>query len=179
MFCSQCGTNNADNAAFCAGCGAPLANGQPLKQETPVQDTPMQPENPVYQAPQNDFQPSYTPTPNPSLPGKGMGIAGMILGIASIVFMCTFYLALPCAIVGLILSCSAKSKAKKAGMKNGFAVAGIITSAIGLGLGIIYLILAAIGFGILAEYGYDLETFFEEYDEYYYEYSVKLRNLFK
>ncbi len=161
MFCSQCGTNNADGAAFCAGCGAPLENEQTVKQEAPVQDTPVQPEAPVYQAPQNDFQPSYNPTPNPELPGKGMGIAGMILGIASIVFMCTFYLALPCAIVGLILSCSANGKAKKAGMKNGFAVAGIITSAIGLGLVVIYLIFAAIGFGILAEYGYEIEDFME------------------
>ncbi len=178
MFCSQCGTNNAENAAFCAGCGAPLAN-EPIKQEVPIQDTPMQPENPVYQAPQNDFQPSYTPTPNPSLPGKGMGIAGMILGIASIVFMCTFYLAIPCAIVGLILSCCAKSKAKKAGMKNGFAVAGIITSSIGLAVAVISIVLTVIGIGILAEYGYDLEEMLEEYEYYYYEYSVKLRNLFK
>lgn len=158
MFCSQCGTNNADNAAFCAGCGAPLAGEQPVNQEAP-----QQPEAPVYQEPQNDFQPPYNPTPAPQLPGKGLGIAGMVLGIASIVLMCTFYLALPCAIVGLILSCNANGKAKKAGMKNGFAVAGIITSAIGLGLGVIYLILAVIGFGVLAEYGYEIEDFMEYY----------------
>lgn len=156
MFCSQCGMNNADNAAFCAGCGAPLANEQPVAQEAP-----QQPEAPVVQQPQGDFQPSYTPTPSPELPGKGMGIAGMILGIASLVLMCYFYIALPCAIVGLILSCSANGKAKKVGMKNGCAVAGIITSSIGLGLGVIYLLLAAIGFAAISEMGYDLEDFME------------------
>jgi hypothetical protein len=93
--------------------------------------------------------------------------------------MCTFYIALPCAIVGLILSICSKSKAKKAGMKNGFAVAGIVTSAIGLGLGVLYIIFAVIGAGILMEYGYDIEEFLEEYENYYYEYSTAIRNFFK
>ena len=113
----------------------------------------------------------------------------MILGIASLVFMCYFYISLPCAIVGLILSISSKSKAKKAGMKNGFSVAGIITSAIGLGIAVLYIVLAIIGLAVLVDSGYsvqdimngnfDLEEFFEEYEYYYYEYSTMLRNFFK
>ena len=188
MFCSQCGTKNNDGAAFCAGCGAPLETELSAKQEAPDQELKPQSENieieaPAnnFQAPQNDFSAnqSYTPTPAPSLPGKGQGIAGMVLGIVSLVMMCTFYIALPCAIVGLILSITSKSKAKKAGMKNGFAVAGIVTSAIGLGLGVLYIIFAVIGAGILMEYGYDLEEFLEEYENYYYEYSTAIRNFFK
>ena len=188
MFCSQCGTKNNDGAAFCAGCGAPLETELSAKQEAPDQELKPQSENieieaPAnnFQAPQNDFSAnqSYTPTPAPSLPGKGQGIAGMVLGIVSLVMMCTFYIALPCAIVGLILSISSKSKAKKAGMKNGFAVEGIVTSAIGLGLGVLYIIFAVIGAGVLMEYGYDIEEFLEEYENYYYEYSTAIRNFFK
>lgn len=156
MFCSQCGTNNADGAAFCAGCGAPMANEQPVNQEVP-----QQPEiQPGYQTSQGDFRTQYTPTPKPELPGKGMGIAAMILGIASLVLMCTFYLSIPCAIVGLILGCSANGKAKKAGMKNGCAVAGIITSSIGLGLAVIVIVLAIIGLGVIEELGMDYYDFY-------------------
>lgn len=194
MFCSQCGTKNADGAAFCAGCGAPMANDVAENQEAPVIEAPVaeepKPEVPEVQPIQNDFQPNdYTPTPAPVLPGKGAGIAGMILGIASLVFMCYFYISLPCAIVGLILSISSKSKAKKAGMKNGFSVAGIITSAIGLGIAILYIVLAIIGLAVLVDSGYsvqdiingnfDVEEFLEEYEYYYYEYSTMLRNFFK
>lgn len=31
MFCPKCGEETTENAAFCAGCGASLAGGQPLK----------------------------------------------------------------------------------------------------------------------------------------------------
>ena len=171
-----------------------MANDVAENQEAPVIEAPVaedpKPEVPEVQPIQNDFQPNdYTPTPAPVLPGKGAGIAGMILGIASLVFMCYFYISLPCAIVGLILSISSKSKAKKAGMKNGFSVAGIITSAIGLGIAVLYIVLAIIGLAVLVDSGYsvqdimngnfDLEEFFEEYEYYYYEYSTMLRNLFK
>lgn len=31
MFCSKCGKETTENAVFCAGCGASLAGGQPMK----------------------------------------------------------------------------------------------------------------------------------------------------
>ena len=31
MFCTKCGKETIDNAALCAGCGASLAGGQPMK----------------------------------------------------------------------------------------------------------------------------------------------------
>ena len=38
MYCSSCGTQNADGASFCAQCGRPLAGGQPAQmQATPAQ----------------------------------------------------------------------------------------------------------------------------------------------
>lgn len=36
MFCGKCGVKNADNATFCAGCGAKLNGGQTVKNSKPV-----------------------------------------------------------------------------------------------------------------------------------------------
>ena len=43
MFCSNCGTNNADNAKFCGGCGAPLLAPTPVEPVAPVAPTPVMP----------------------------------------------------------------------------------------------------------------------------------------
>lgn len=85
-----------------------------------------------------------------SVPGKGLGIAGMVLGIVSLVFFCIWYISLPCGITGIILSAVSKSKAKPYGAKSGLATAGIVCSAIALGLMILFIILVAIG---IAEMG--------------------------
>lgn len=133
MFCSKCGVQNEEGLNFCANCGAPL-NAAPA--------APVAPQQPVYQ------QPAYQPAP--VVPGKGMGIAGMVLGIIGLVFMCVFYIGIPCAIVGVILSGLASSKAKKAGLKNGMATAGIVCSCIALGFNILWIVGlgAAIGIGM-------------------------------
>lgn len=69
--------------------------------------------------------PAYAPAPAAdTFPGKGLGIAGLIVAI--------FF-----PLIGLILSLVANSQSKKAGFKNGPAKAGIIVGAILLVLGII------------------------------------------
>lgn len=70
-------------------------------------------------------------------PGKTLGIVGLICAIIW-----------PISIVGLIISIIAMVKSKKAGMGNGFALAGIIIGAIGVVTGIIALagVLALIPF---------------------------------
>ena len=79
-----------------------------------------------------------TPAPAPTqtaaaapatVPGKGLGIAGLILAIF-----------IP--LVGLILSIIAKSQSKKAGYKNGPATAGIWIS-------IILMVLGAVLIGLI------------------------------
>ena len=197
MFCPQCGTNNPDGSAFCAGCGAPLvvneqpaqAVPQPEYQEPQPEYQAPQPEyqepqpeyqapqpeyqqpQPQYQAPQGDFQqnpyqaypqPPYAPAsaPNNSVPGLGMGIAGMVLGIVTCLFYCYFFISIPCGIVSLILSITASGKAKNVGRKNGFATAGIITSSIGLGLTVFFFLIGIIG---LADMGMDFDDFFSIY----------------
>jgi hypothetical protein len=57
--------------------------------------------------------------PAASVPGKVLGIVGLILAIVW-----------PFQVIGLILSLVARSQSKAAGLKNGPAVAGIIISII-------------------------------------------------
>ena len=163
MFCPNCGTQNADNAAFCAGCGAKLSVEQPVYEpqqpavepQQPVSE-PQQPvyQQPVYQQPAYQ-QPAYQqpvyqqPFQQPvyqqpvTVPGKGLGIAGMVLGIIALLFTCcSEYISIPCAVIGLILSIVGLSKAKKAGMKNGCALAGIICTCIALVITTLLLVLA-------------------------------------
>jgi hypothetical protein len=71
------------------------------------------------------YPPAYPAIP-PDNPGKGLGIAGLIMGFLG-----------PLSVVGLILSIVGLRKSKQAGMGNGVAVAGIIISAIDLVIGII------------------------------------------
>ena len=123
MFCPNCGAQNADNVAFCASCGANLGAQQPVYQ-APVQ--------PVYQ------QPIQQP-----VPGKGMGITGMVLGIVALVLFCMWYVSIPSAIVGAILSGVALKKAQEVGKKNGMATAGLVCSCIALGIAILFVLAVA------------------------------------
>ncbi len=135
MFCSKCGVQNEDGLNFCANCGAPL-NAAPAEPVAPA--APVMPQQPVYQ------QPAYQPAPvKASVPGKGLGIAGMVLGIVGLVLICFGWVSIISSIVGISLSGVGMSKAKKAGVKNGMATAGLVCSCISLGL---YFILFAIGF---------------------------------
>jgi hypothetical protein len=82
--------------------------------------------------------------------GKGLCIAGMILGIVSCVLFCFAYLAIPAAIVGLALSIIGRGKSKAANAPTGMATAGIILSVIGLAIDIICgLILGSLFLGLI------------------------------
>ncbi len=75
--------------------------------------------------------------------GKGLSIAGFVLGIVALVlgFLSGWFsiIALPIAIVGLVLSVVGGKKAQANGEKNGFATAGLV-------IGIIAVVLSAILF---------------------------------
>lgn len=134
MFCQNCGSKVEDGLNFCPACGKPVAN--PNNAQPPVQPT-YSPATP----PQYGFKP-------PVVPGKGLGIAGMVCGIVSLVLFCIWYISIPCAIVGAILSALAKNKASEVGMDNGMAKAGIVCSWIALGLAILFIVIVAIIAGI-------------------------------
>ncbi len=179
MFCRNCGANNADNAAFCVSCGTPMANEQPVDQEPvqPVSQEPVQPvyqqpvqqpvyqqpvyQQPVYQQPvyqQPVYQAPVQPVYNDSLPGKALGIIGMILGILSFFFIFAILMELPialsplCAITGLVLSAIAKSKANHVGKTNGMGIVGMIFSIIVLAIWTLGLIIGLAGAGALSYY---------------------------
>ena len=114
-FCPRCGAEITGVQQFCGKCGAPL-----------------QAEVPAYQQP---YGQPVAPA-KPKTPALGLSIPGMILGILSLVFCWVpIYNLLLMAIPGLILSIIAK---KKGG--TGMATAGIVCSAIGLGIGLIFTI---------------------------------------
>lgn len=97
---------------------------------------------------------------NSPAPKKGFAIAGLILGIASVVLGYeTWYLGVAAGVVGLILSIQAKKSYEASGEKNGMATAGFILSIVGLAvscLGLVMCItcggcLMSAGTGALAE----------------------------
>lgn len=85
------------------------------------------------------------PAAGGSAPGKGLAITGLILGICGLVLFCFWFIAIPCSVIGLILSILAKNKAKAAGMKSGLATAGLVLCVIALGLDVLGIILIVAG----------------------------------
>ncbi|MDF2942677.1 MAG: hypothetical protein K0S01_1535 [Herbinix sp.] len=107
---------------------------QPLYQQPQNQQSQYQQTNPNQS--QNQYQ-QYQQYQQPLQPRKdnGMAIAAMVCGIVSFVFSCClWYLALPLAIVGLVLSIIV-IKNKKDG--KGMAIAGIVLSSITIIIAII------------------------------------------
>lgn len=119
MFCSHCGAKIQDGAIHCPACGAPVACAAP---QQPID-------------PQPPFQP-YAPYQPPLLPGRGLGIASMVLGIVDLVLLfvwfISWFISIPCGILGLIFGIMAAKKASDAGLHNGMATAGIICCACSL-----------------------------------------------
>lgn len=116
----------------------------------------------------------YTPPPQSNRPANnGMSIASMVLGIASIVMCCTGFMSLPLGALGLLLAILTKRKGKAL---PGMSIAGMVTSIIGLLLGV-FMIIYLIVFAVMSEdptfqneyldplyeeaYGMDYEEFME------------------
>jgi hypothetical protein len=130
--------------------------GQPYQPPTPYQppapyEQPGQGSGglPPYQPSESAHQaappvPSYAGQVQPpqTNPGQGLGIAGLICGI----------LLGPLAFIGLILSIVGFNKSKKAGQKNGIALAGIIVSAILFVISVIAMIFLVGGIVELARF---------------------------
>lgn len=109
MFCRYCGTQLKDDAVFCHNCGAAV-NGQtpPSAHHT---------NQPTYQQPIQQ-QPATTNNEN---------------SIAIVGFVFSFLI----AIVGLICSIVGYNNSKKGAPYGGLALAGIIISAVSMGLALI------------------------------------------
>ena len=144
MFCKNCGAQLSEGAAFCPNCGTAVVKEvaepvyqQPAEPQQPVYSQPAEPQQPVYQQPVYQ-QPVYQPVVNGaprSNPGKGMGIAALIMGIVSCCFFWIPYFNIIClmmSIAGMILSIIGLKKSKSAGASAGISVAGLVLSIIGL-----------------------------------------------
>ncbi len=107
MVCNKCGSPITPGATFCTNCGAPVEAQAPQAYNA----------TPVYNAPQ--------PEAPAAVPGKGLAVASMVVGIVS--FFC-FGIIL--GILAIIFGGVAKSK----GCKSGMATAGIVLGVVGIGL---------------------------------------------
>ncbi len=132
MYCNNCGNENAEGK-FCDVCGAEITS-EPVV---------VKPENVIETTPASD-------------PGKVLGIVSMSLAIFGLVCGCTMIVSAAALIAALITGIIAKKKSKQAGYTNGFAIAGIIISSVGIGLlaisAIIYVIylVSMVGLGAIA-----------------------------
>lgn len=89
VYCIFCGQENPANAAFCNQCGAPLKKPGEQPVEQPVQQAYQQPYQP-YQQPYG--YPNQPPVAyaQPKIPGRGFGIAAMVLGIIGLIYAFAF-----------------------------------------------------------------------------------------
>ena len=126
MFCPTCGKEVPDNLTYCSFCGGVLKDSAETS----------------YSAYSSD--PTAYSAPN-HVPGKGLGITSMILGIMSHACCGSIFT----AIIGLILGLIARSQAKKAGCKNSFATVGIILSIIALVLFVLVFIFYIVYFVLI------------------------------
>ena len=111
------------------------------------------------------MQPPYyyqPPVPPASNSGRGLGIAGMILGILSILLFFIPIFDVVMAFTGLCLSIPGLVMAKKANAPLGFALAGLICSVAGLIFGICWTVYYFILVGAI------FDAVFDSYPSYYY-----------
>ena len=93
-------------------------------------------QQPPPQAPTPPPPAGYAPPATPQQ--NGLAIAGMVVGIASVVLFFLAWIGSVVGVVGLILSILGLNKAKQMnGVGRGMAIAGLVTSAAGILIGII------------------------------------------
>ena len=127
MFCESCGSSVPDGQAFCSNCGARVTQAAP--QAAPAQ--------PVYQPVAQPVQPVYQPIAQPAVQpvmvqqpkSSGMAIAGLIMGIFTLVFCWVPVVGFILGILGLIFSIVGITK--KNGGAKGAAIAGLVMTILG------------------------------------------------
>lgn len=134
MTCSRCGAVLVPGARFCDVCGtqfaAPMMMGGAMGQ--PVAAGPFA------------GMPLPAPQTSAQLKPGGLSIAGMVTGIVSLVLFWTFWLAIPLAICGIVFGAIALGPANRGERGGrGFAITGIVTGTITIGILIIAFAIAA------------------------------------
>ncbi len=128
MVCKNCGMENAEDFAFCAGCGAALTADDAAPEATTV---------PEYTYEADAFE-DTTPATDP---GKVFGIIALICGIVAVLVclgctcVCGCLGSLPgilCGVAAIVLGVIGMNKSKAAGYKNTLGVVGMILGIVGL-----------------------------------------------
>ena len=168
MNCEKCGKKNTKTAVFCTNCGEELKKEEKATVEKVVEAR----EEAKTKAAEKKVEVVETKKEE----GKGLAIAGMVLGIVGLLFsfiIGPFAFILP--LLGLIFSLVAKNG-------KGFKIAGIITSAVAIVIEIIFVIISVLFvgsfFSILGDYIEngdldEIEDIIDDYDDDYDLYSYK------
>ena len=148
MFCPYCNSEINDGLKFCPKCGSPVASAsyqQPVQQyQDPYQQQYQQP--PVFNQPPVQPMQFYAEQPQADnrVPGKGLGIASMVLGIIALAFTCFPWIGVPLGGLGFLFGVIAKIIAASKHKKNKQATAGLVCSI----LACLWLVIALVfGFG--------------------------------
>lgn len=170
MFCGGCGTQVPEGTQICPKCGMMIVtrttenkaaeptvqNAQPTQsaagtmpdynsyqsntQGTANSGSQPNTQMPDYNSYQMNTQIPGAVVPPVEQPGRGLAIASLVLGIISIVFCMTGWVAVVCGIIGLVLAHMSKKQGNTSGVRTG----GFVCSLIGLIIGAIILLIAII-----------------------------------
>lgn len=169
-FCENCGTQLEDSARFCPNCGAPVAqtaqaqpDTQTAQPETAVQTEIAPAANAAGHTEQTahteqTHEPLHTTVVTQAAAPKtnGFAIAGLVLGICSILFgwICCFNIT---SVLGIIFSVIGLCQTSgKKGNGKGLAIAGLVLS--------ILSILLLVGLGLLTQ---AFEVYFSPNGDFY------------
>lgn len=153
MFCTQCGTENNNEARFCRNCAAPLkrtaqpgmqAEGYGASVEGGYQPGQSIMPGPQSMPPYQSGYPGYTPASQQGASGRA--ITAMVLSLLSIVTCLGFLLSVPGMILGKMeMNAIRDGRAPRAGegfAKTGFYV-GLVVTALSV-LGFVFFFFTAI-----------------------------------
>ena len=132
IFCGSCGSPNVAGAKFCTKCGLRLSSIESNTSNSGL-DLVQQPARVPYQ---------HVPLPPHMLEqvnqkGKGFAVAGLVLGIVSVVCCIFSYISAVVGVLGLIFSALAVQRPNGKGM----GIAGLVLSIVGIGLSLFALVI--------------------------------------
>ena len=152
MFCTNCGSRHEASACFCGHCGARLTAPGVASQPTASSQS-------VYQVQSWPGAPQCQPPQKAKLPGRGWGVAGLVLSLAALVLCMIWELSVVCALLGMAFSFLALAKATKAGKSNSLASGGLICCIAALVIAILLGIFSPDLFSTVPDAGMDYSVY--------------------
>ncbi|MCL1945410.1 MAG: zinc-ribbon domain-containing protein [Firmicutes bacterium] len=126
IYCTKCGQSNDERQTYCTKCGMRMKSDSPIQTPSSNQNTSL------FAQSQNAYENSR---------GRGMAIAGMVMGIISSLCFLTTIGAMVVAIIAMIFSIIVLTSGVKNKNTKGMAIAGLICSIVGFLLALMIVIL--------------------------------------